>query len=189
MKKYYVGFSILGVLTLILFVYVFIQGADYKKDKAANAAAVEIAEDLNAYIRTQQTIPENLSDAYSGDIPQEISFEKESDKRYRFCVTYASQSGPNLDAQSIVYQGLSGSFANQPSDYESSYTPSSLYISSYSWAAGEKCYTVEPSLYYRSSNFNNYNSSQSSFDYLCDESYQYYYLYEDDCEDGVYKYE
>ncbi|MDZ7785605.1 MAG: hypothetical protein U5L95_00585 [Candidatus Saccharibacteria bacterium] len=191
-KKYYVGLGLVAILTLVLFAYVATKGAEYKRDKEVNETAVEIADDLNEYVRQQRTIPSELSEAYSGDIPEEISFERQSSSQYRFCVNYSSASGPNLSAGDIVLRGFTGSFASQYGygDYQSNYTPSSLYVSEYSWSQGEKCYEVEPNIYYGSSSsrYNSTRSNQSNINQVCDESYEYHDLYEDKCEDGVYQY-
>jgi hypothetical protein len=183
-KKYYVGIGILSLFTIMLLVYVLIQSSSFKNDKKVNEVAVSVAEELNDFVRKEQKVPESLSEVHSGDIPNEISYTKESSKRYKFCVTYSSQSGPELDAQSILYTGLSGDFATSYDDYESNYTPRTLYLSSYGWSAGEKCYTVEPTIYERTNSNNLFNSIDT--DYLCDESYEYYDLYKNYCKDGKF---
>lgn len=189
LRKYYVGLAVLGVFTLGLGVYVLAQGNSYKNDKRVNEVLSEIADDLNSYVRTEQQIPESLSDATSQQVPAEVTYTKESDSKYKVCVTYSSGSGPELNANSIVYQGLSGDYSSSFYDYESDYVPSTLYVSTYSWREGETCYVVAPNIRRsNSSNIDLFNGSSLNLDYLCDESSEYYEFYEDDCVNGVYQY-
>lgn len=184
-KKYYIGLTVLAVLTLGLLVYVLSQGSAHKHDKEINEAATKIADDLNSYIQDEQKIPAELSEATDETVPDEIKYKLAGDDAYELCITYSGSSGPQLDSSSIISRGLSGNYAYDSYDYESSYTPSSLYISTYSWSAGEKCYKVKPIIYsYRSGSGRN-----SSLDYVCEETYIYYEFYKDSCEDGLYQYD
>jgi len=182
LQKYRVGIVVLAAATLVLLVYVIIQSGSYKEDRQTNETASSIAEDLNQYIRDNSKIPDSLDEATSQDVPDSITYTNNDDGTYTFCTTYNSGSdGSSLDANEILLQGLSGSYAVS-STYESSYTPSTLYISSSGWSSGEQCVDVEPNIYVPSNRFNNI------FDAYCDPMHSLYQYYEDSCVDGKYIY-
>ncbi len=167
--KYYVGIGVLVIFTLGLAIFVSSQGSQQKKDKQVNAAAIQIAEDLNEYIEEKQKIPDALSDVSNVNIPEEVTYTKKQDS-YEFCVSYNSDSSSGLSADSIVSQGLSGSYGGVGRyEYESRYKPSTLYVSSYSWSEGEKCYEVEPIIYDNRYFFNDDDSYLNDYDYNYDD--------------------
>lgn len=186
-KKYYIGIGLLALGTLVLLGFVLVQSSSYKIDKQTNEIGYKISEDLNNYISDEDKIPENLSDATNEKIPESIKFTKESDSRYKFCVTYKNASSPSMDAGSILLQGLYGGYQDPNSyNYQSDYTQSALYISTYSYSKGENCQSVEPIF------SNLYNQPQDSFDYssldyLCEPDYEYHDLYKDYCVNGKYQ--
>ncbi len=182
-KKYYIGIGVLSFLTLILFVYVVITASGQKRDKQVNETASEIATDLNNYISQENKIPDDLGTATPKDIPEEITYTNNNDGTYTLCVSYNNKSGLNLDASSVLFQGLSGSYSSSSYDYQSSYKARTLYISNYGWKKGKNCVDIEPRLYKNNNLFDS-----SSLDKYCDPSSNYYDFYKDSCVDGKYQY-
>lgn len=185
-KKYYIGLSILALFVAVLLIYVLSQADIYKKDKQLNARAVEISQELNAYISSNNSIPENLTDAVSGDMPEEIIYTKK-DKRYTFCVSYRSSSDGITSPQEVLLSGVYGSYSVGNYDYSNGYVPSTLYINSTSWSKGEQCQTVEPYLYSSSIYDQNNPGTLESMNYVCETDYEYYSVYKDSCVNGEYK--
>lgn len=188
-KKYYIGLGVVALLVIGLLSYVLMQANTYKKDTKLNSRASEIAEDLNNYITEKQELPEGLSEAVSGDVPEAIKYTKESEKRYKFCITYGSTSSGVSSPQQVLFEGLYGGFGANQYNYESDYAVSSLYVNTYSWEKGEQCQDIEP---YLNTSYDKYDEinygDSSSFNYVCETDYEYYDLYKDYCVDGKYQY-
>ena len=185
LQKYRIGIVALAALTLVLLVYVVAQSSSYKEDQETNELATGIAEDLNKYIRDNDELPDSLDEVTSKVIPSSIKYTDNNDGTYTFCTTYNSSSnGSSLNANDILYQGLSGGYAESDSSFQSSYKPSALYISNYSWVSGENCIDVEPYIYTAPAIRQNSNY----LDVYCDPEHVYYEFYEDSCVDGKYKY-
>lgn len=193
--KYKIGLVAFAVLAVGLLIAVVSLSSGYRQDQETNESAVAIADDLNAYISRENKVPEMLSEATAQDIPEQITYTNNSDGTYTFCVSYSSgENGGSLDATSILFQGLSGPSASY--DYESSYKPRSLYLSSYSWDKGENCYNIEPYIYESrfDDDYDTYDSGGSdgfdtgNYNYVCETDYEYYELYKDYCTDGVYQF-
>lgn len=154
MKKYRIGLIVIGLIVAGLSIYVLSLGVKSKQDKKTLEAAQKIAKSLNAYISREQEIPDSLQEAGINDVPQTINFSKTSNRAYKFCATYnTDKSYGGFDLTSTLtgaaLSGLSSGMSLE--DYESSYTPSSLYIS-YSYHKGENCQNVSPNLRSSSSN-------------------------------------
>lgn len=159
MRKYRIGLIVIGLIVAGLSIYVLSLGAKSKQDKKTFESAQKIAKSLNAYISREQEIPDSLQEAGINDVPQTITFNKTSNRAYRFCATYNTDKGyGGFDLTSTLtgaaLSGLSDGMSLE--DYESSYTPSSLYIS-YSYHEGQNCQNVSPNL----------RSSSSSSDVFC----------------------
>ncbi len=189
-KKYYIGLGIIALLVLCLLGYVILQGNTYKKDNELNRRASEIAEELNNYITKNDELPEKLDDAVSKDVPEAIKYTKESEKRYKFCVTYGSSSSGVSSPQQVIVEGIYGNFVTSDYNYESDYAASYLYVSTYSWEKGEQCQNVEP--YFANSydydKYDDLDGTDNSLDYTCETDYEYYEYYKDYCVDGKYQY-
>ncbi|HSX36241.1 MAG TPA: hypothetical protein VLH84_04900 [Patescibacteria group bacterium] len=144
--KYKVGLGIIGVFVLVMAVFVLLQADNAKKDIATDKAANDIAQKLNDYVDTQQTIPESLDTAGIKDVPDTITYQRLSDSSYKFCVKYKSAS-TGLDSTTLLQAATSfdttGSGFTDSSQPDPVSNPSSLYISA-NHKKGANCQTVEP---------------------------------------------
>ena len=180
MKKYYIGFIVLALVTLGFTGYVLKLGADAKSDKKLETSAQDIANKLNDYIQDKNKVPNDLGDIGAKDVPSAIRYTKNSEKSYTFCVTYKAGSGyGGVDVTSIVSGAVASSMSSSYKT-DSTYKPTSLYLN-YSHTKGENCQTVEP--YISSSKSSSSSSTQSLMDEYCDPSAQYYEYYKSYCED------
>lgn len=161
MKKYYIGLLVIGLVTAGLAVYVLSLGQQSKQDKKTYEKAQDTAEKLNDFIREERTIPGSLAEAGVSDVPESITYEKLSEKEYKFCVTYKANKGyGGADITSVATGALYGSMYRGDYEYsksESEYKPSTLYLSPY-YTKGESCQTIQP--YISSSQSNRQNSNQ-----------------------------
>ncbi len=176
MKKYYIGLIVLALLAGGLLIYIVGLGVQGRDDKKTYEAASKAADKLNSYINDKQQIPDSLAKAGITDVPGTIKYEKLSSTRYKFCATFKTDRGYSTGAGSVVTDTLFGTLYGGQFDYdsygESSYEPSSLYLSYY-YRKGENCQTVKP--YLRSSNsFNFSNDFETDFSDLYQESYNQY---------------
>jgi len=180
MKKYYTGILILALVTLGLTGYVVNLGLKTRQDVKTEKSANDIATKLNSYIQKEQKIPKDLKAAGVTDAPGTISYTKDSEKAYTFCVTYKEAKGYGSDITSTLTSAATSRYFGS-SGSESSYKPSSLYLS-YIHKKGENCQTVEPYLYNRSSSSSS-SSLYNSTSQLCDPEGEYYEYYKDYCGD------
>ncbi|MBA2278979.1 hypothetical protein H0V99_00870 [Candidatus Saccharibacteria bacterium] len=162
MKKYYIGLIILSVLVLGLAGYVISLGMLAKQDKKTEKRVGEISEKLNNYISDEDEIPESLDKAGITGVPSTIKFEKLSDEKYKFCVTYQADKGYGSGSITSVlteaaYGGMYSDAYESNSENEKSY----LYMP-YTHTKGETCQTIKPNIYSSPSRFNN---SEPELDY------------------------
>lgn len=181
MKKYYIGFIVLAVLTLGLTGYVLKLGSDAKSDKKIETAAEDIAQKLNSYVREKDKVPDNLNEVGAGTVPSEIRYTKNSEKSYTYCVTYkaARSYGGSIGVSSLISGAVSSSFSSAYKT-DSSYKPTELYLN-YMHQKGENCQTVEPVISMQESSSS--DSTQSLIDEYCNPSAQYYEYYKSYCQD------
>lgn len=137
--KYQIGLLVLGILTLGLVVFVAMEAGKAKADLTTKKAADKIADQLNVYV-AQEGVPESLGAAGIKDVPDAVRYTKQSDTKYRFCVTYKAQStGFNPDtvvqeaALGVATRGLGSSYTGDSSSY--------LYLQS-THKKGENCQDV-----------------------------------------------
>jgi len=158
LRKYKFGFAVLGLLTLVLFVFVVIQGQATKADAATSEASQKVADKLESYITNKGSVPASLTAAGVTNAPDSVQYTKLSESTYKFCVTYKTATGfSSSDVTSRVLTsayGINGSSSSSFTDTPSSY----LYVSG-SHKKGENCQTVKPYIY---SGYDGYNSSSSS---------------------------
>lgn len=161
MKKYYIGLLALGILTLGLTMYVITIGLqssqDVKTEKFANSAATT----LGSYITRNQEIPASLSATGITNIPSTVTYNKLSEKQYKFCVNYKADKGYGSgDITNVVTGTLMSQMYSGYDDSSGSKAPeTSLYLN-YSHKKGEECHTVEPYIA-KTSSFDDYCSSYS----------------------------
>lgn len=175
MVKYYVGFLVIGLVTLGLTFFVVGQANATKQDKKTYEQAQQAASKLNNYVNREQVVPKDLKEAGITDVPSSISYEKVSEEEYEFCVTYkTARSYSSGDISGLLwgsYMNRAGLDFNELGDNNRS---ASLYLP-YSYKKGKNCYNIEPIITEApSSTFDN-NSS------LCDPSGEYYQFYKDYC--------
>lgn len=155
LNKYKIGLAVIAVFVFGLVVYVAIQASAAKEDNQTYKKATKIADKLNTYTLTKSA-PSSLSAIGITDVPDTISYTRLSSTRYKFCVTYKSDSS-GFDASSVENQLLYsayGSDSSYNSDYESSY----LYLES-THKKGENCKTIK--LY----DYNSYGDTYSTDKY------------------------
>ncbi len=171
LRKYKIGLAALGVLTLVLFVFVLIQGQSAKADTKTYDEAQKAATALETYTSTKGTIPESLSAAGDTSAPSSVQYTKVSDSSYKLCVTYKAASG--FSSSDVTSRVLSGAYgASYPPATNSDTTTSYLYISP-DHKKGQNCQTVKPYLYGGYNSYYGGSSSTSSTDpyTLCDNQY------------------
>lgn len=135
--KYKAGLGVVGLFTFVLLLILLAQSGATRHDKNAYKHADKVANQLNDYTDTHDTVPSSLSDIGAQDVP-DISYTKLSSQRYQFCITY-KKSGNNYNAsQKIVdwYYG-DGDYSYEPSE-DDGY----LYLSQHHHK-GENCQTVK----------------------------------------------
>lgn len=160
MKKYYIGIIVLAVMALGFTGFVVVLAGEAKQDTLAQERAQEISDQLNDYISENKIIPESLDEIGARDVPAQISYTKDSSEEYTFCVTYKNETSyTSVDPVSLL-MGIALRDSSQIYDdsFESSYKPSSLYVSAYH-KKGKDCQTIKP---YISSGFYNFNSNRST---------------------------
>jgi hypothetical protein len=166
-KKYYVGFIVLVVITAGITIYTLIQGASSKQDIQTEKKAQEIATKLNSFIASKFELPASLEEAGIKDVPDTIKYTVKDDTSYKFCVTYkAASSYGSGDITSLLWGSALRDLSQvDTSNYDSpDYASSSLYLSYYH-KKGENCQTVKPyNLYIPSNNdyYSSYNSNTST---------------------------
>ena len=180
MKKYYIGFIVLAIVTLGLAIYVVGMGVQGKQDRQTETRAKEIAKDLNTYVRTNNKIPTSLEDAKITDVPSTITYDKIDSTRYEFCVEYKTSSrGYSTSSVSQVLfdatssTALDADYNDYGSSSYSSYEPSTLYLS-YGHTKGKNCQKVKPYIRRQST----YESTSPSY---CDPDSIYYETYQKYC--------
>ena len=178
--RYKVGLAVLLILSLIVVVVVLVRAGDVRHDKDALKKSQAIATKLNTYISNNNKIPKDLAEADIKDVPDAVSYQRLSDKKYQFCVNYKTETSlrslsPSLTSTLNGAMTASSSSSSQiqglsADDYSSSSTSSryssqtsTLTVSSYH-KKGKDCKTIEP--YLRSSSLQRYldrlRSSDSS---------------------------
>ncbi len=172
LKKYVLGFALIGLITLGLAVFTLMQGAAAKQDNETSKRAQEIADKLNDYIDSSSRIPENLDDAGISNVPSTIKYSKKNSSEYEFCVTYkAEKSYGGSDVSSVFWGSALRSSATSEYEEDDSYKPSSLYLP-YSYKKGENCQTVKP--YIASSRFDDLYNDDQYKEYDNNYDYNYY---------------
>ncbi len=153
-KKYYIGFVVLGVITIGLTIFTLTQAVSGKQDIETYKKGSQIADDLNAYISKQDKIPENLEEAGIKNVPSTIKYTKKSSSEYEFCATYkAEKTYSSNDISSVLFgSALNSASGEGGSDSGTDYARESLYLS-YTYKKGENCQNVKP-----------YSLEDSSFD-------------------------
>lgn len=149
MFKYYVGLGVLGIFTIVILGITITKGVTAKQDNMTKKRSREIAKDLNTYVTKNKKIPESFDEAGIKDVPNTITYKKDSDTEYTFCATYKeAYSYGSSDPTSL----LSGASLRRSSSYEddsryessaSSYKSSYLYPN-YTYKKGENCQTIKP---------------------------------------------
>lgn len=142
--KYKIGLGVILLFTIGMMVYVLMQTSAVKQDTETTKTARSIANKLENYVNTQQSIPSNLSTVGVNNTPSTITYTKLSPTKYKFCVTYkASNSGFN--ASSAVQDVTTGYYSNRLQG--GSYASKSYINISDNHKKGENCQTIEPILY------------------------------------------
>ena len=158
LNKYKIGLAVIGAFSLILFGLVIMQASGTKQDNETYEKANKIADELDSYV-LRRGVPESLEDAGISNVPDEVSYEKISDTKYKFCVTYKTKSS-SFNGDSLFWSVSSGS---AQSDYEEYEDEESYYLYlSPTHDKGENCQTVK--------------SYEDEYDY---EDYEYDYNYDD----------
>jgi len=171
MRKYFIGIGLISVIVIGLSVFGIVQAVGARQDNETARKAEEIARELNKYT-SRSGVPDSLEQAGIKDVPATITYTKKTSGTYEFCVEYkkASEGYASGDFTQLLSGGIQQEFSggvDYYDDYQSSYTPSSLYLP-YRHKAGKNCQTVEPYTSSRSSqlyDFDDYfgdNSSSSS---------------------------
>lgn len=146
--KYKIGLLVMGLFVIGAMIFLIMQASATKSDTETYKNADKTASALNDYIDQKQAIPDSLNAAKITYDTETVAYTKISAEKYKFCVTYKTDSG-SIDGTSLIsavmYAGFSGGVSG---DYDSSddYESSSLYISNY-YKKGENCQTVSPYLY------------------------------------------
>lgn len=155
-KKYYIGFGVLMLLTFALLFYTIALGSKAKVDAKTDKALSNISQKLDSFIYDKNKIPNSLAEAGAKDVPASIIYTKESSTTYKFCVNYQNaSSGFDGGWTWLLFGGFMGSGAYMDDYYsdnneEKSYLD--IYSLQYSHKKGQNCQTVKPYI-------DSYNSS------------------------------
>lgn len=140
LSKYKIGLLVLMLFAIAMTVLVLVQAGSTKTDTNTNNAASNIADTLNNYVDSNNTIPATLAEASVKNVPSTISYQKLSDSSYKFCVTYKGNSS-GFDASGVASDLVTGSLS---SGFGSSSDNTELNIDS-TYHKGVNCQTVQPS--------------------------------------------
>lgn len=158
MKKYYLGFLVLTVLTVFATIYTLAQGEAGKKDEETAKKVEKIAPELDEYIYQENKIPQSLDAAGIKDVPSTITYTKLDEERFKFCATFQRASG-SFDAGPFAFlTGLAFRAPEPEDDSGEERTYFDYYTLSYFHKKGENCQTVKPML-------------QTEYDYQTDSIY------------------
>lgn len=145
MKKYYIGLAVLFVSSLTLVFFVVSQAGNAKQDKKTTEKFDAIANKLDEYSYSNNSVPGSLSDIGVKDVPATITYQKINEETYKICTTYSAESNV-FDAGWFALLG--GAFASsQPTESsESEDTPKDFLdrTQSYYHKKGKTCQTVKP---------------------------------------------
>jgi|GEM_PF-2803817 len=152
MLKYRIGFAVLGVFTLVLFIVVIVQASGTKQDNQTYKKATEVANKLNDYTGSHPA-PTDLSNIGVSDIPSTIAYKKITDSSYKFCVTYKSKSA-NFSASDVETGLLTGSASSSADNFSSDSTAQYYLTIDPSHDKGQNCQTIK-TYYYGSTSYYN----------------------------------
>jgi hypothetical protein len=149
LAKYKIGLGLIGVFVLVLLILVISQASGTKKDTDTYNQANNIANTLNNYLDTNDTVPSSLEEAGVNNVPSTITYQKLSDSKYKFCVDYQTTSS-NFSASSVesnvINSGASGSLTSGSStDGSLTNSTETILIINTSHHKGMNCQTVETS--------------------------------------------
>jgi hypothetical protein len=167
-KRYYLGLSIIGIFTIVVFSIVLFKAIGGRQDVATAAKASQIADKLNTYTGDNSKVPSSLSEVGIKEVPNTITYKMLSSTSYTFCATY--QSADSSSAVNGVASGISQlesgargttidpSLSSTPTSSDNSYLDVSTHHK------GQNCQTITiyNSQSYPSTPVNNNGGSSSS---------------------------
>jgi len=165
LAKFKLGLIIIGGFVIVLLVMVVTQASATKQDNNTYNRAGSIADTLNNYVDTKNTIPESLVAAGIYDAPATISYQKLSSSKYRFCVDYKT-SASDFDVTNVEDNIIDPSSQANNSAVDSQ-TNTDLFIDT-SHHKGQNCQVVQPyitSNYGDGSCYYNPNSTDNNQEY------------------------
>jgi len=138
--KYKIGFTILGIFTVVFLFMVISQAQATKDDSNTYNSASTISDTLNQYIIDSGVVPISLNSAGVHSVPSTISYQKLSDISFKFCVYYKTTSS-GFDPSATVTNLLTSSLSsNQTSPTDNTY----LYVDP-THHKGNNCQKINPS--------------------------------------------
>lgn len=140
LAKYKIGLAVLMLFAIAMTVLVLIQASSTKSDTQTNNSASTIADTLNNYVDTNDTIPATLAEAGVKSVPSAVNYTKISDSSYKFCVTYKGNSS-GFDASGVATNLLTGQL--DPGSGGSS--DNAVLTIDTTYHKGANCQTVTPS--------------------------------------------
>jgi type II secretory pathway pseudopilin PulG len=153
--KYQVGLAVIGLLSFVLLIVVAVKADAVKQDRQTYKAADKVATRLDNYVNDKNRVPNSLEGAGIMDVPDNVDYQKLSTTRYKFCVTYRTDSGKGSDY--LLMQLLTGGQANDYYTDNSNYDSYGLYLEE-RHHKGENCNYVKTYV-------DDYNDSNSQTDY------------------------
>lgn len=142
--KYKIGLAVLLVFAVGITVLVLIQASATKQDTKTYNSANTIANELNNYIDTNNTIPSSLGQAGIKNVPSTISYVVLSSTSYKFCATYKGSSS-GFDAAGTVTDLMTGSLSSDSSSSDTYGGNTDLYINP-TYHKGANCQTIVPQI-------------------------------------------
>lgn len=145
MKKYYIGLAVLFVFSLILVFFVVSQAGNAKQDKKTTEKFDTIANKLDEYSYSNNSVPQSLSDIGVKDVPVTITYQKINEETYKICTTYSTESNV-FDAGWFALLGGAFASSQPPESNDSKDTPKDFLdrTQSYYHKKGKTCQTVKP---------------------------------------------
>ncbi len=151
--RYKIGLLVLVVFSLLLVIIVVTQASATKQDSDTFKTANGIADKLNNYITTANTVPTSLTAAGVQQVPGTISYQKLSDASYQFCINYKT-STTNFSASTVETNLLTSAIGGSSYSSPSSGSNSQLYLDG-TYHKGQNCQIVKPLLTFSSSSSSN----------------------------------
>lgn len=139
LRYYKIGLLVLGIFAIGLVILTLTQAGKAKQDTKTSDAAQSIATKLNDYVNSNQTVPSSLTEAGIKSVPDTVTYTKQSDNTYKFCIKYQTS---NIDTDVLSYWISRGMYGGMGDDTSPASPEDMLFVSPLH-KKGNDCQTVK----------------------------------------------